>query len=128
MLSLAAQKWTTMAEALPTAPENRGWKLLARDRAAISTRELEKKRSAAVGRLELADAAEKAKRSDEAARIRREVIQEFGQFSDLEPILRQAKEKLPKPALPKVAPPEIDATKPGENATPKNAAASPGRS
>jgi serine/threonine-protein kinase len=101
LLSVSAQKWKAMADTLPPEAEFRGWKLLARARSDSALHELEKKRTAARSRLELADKAEAGEHADEAARIRQEVIIEYGRYPDLEPILKPARDKLPKSAVPK---------------------------
>jgi serine/threonine-protein kinase len=97
LLADAARKWREMAGVLRDKPELRGWVLLAETRAATVDKDLQSRRKAAEDRLDLAEKAEKAGASDDAARLRREILKDFGKFHDLKDILDRARPKGPAP-------------------------------
>jgi hypothetical protein len=111
----AARRWREMAAHVEEhSPNDRGWVLLARQRAEELEKAIADRRERAAEMLDRADALAHAGRAPEAAGLREDVARRYAAFADLADLVARARAGLtPEPAPPEPAPPE-----PGKSESP----------
>ncbi|MBX6315939.1 MAG: hypothetical protein IRY99_23950, partial [Isosphaeraceae bacterium] len=101
----ALRLWSDMARVLQEHhPEDRGWILLAQQKAEAVRKTLESRRAAVLQALRLAVAADRAGRTEEALRLRRDVLKQYGQYPELADLIRPLRLLLPLEEEEKAAP------------------------
>jgi eukaryotic-like serine/threonine-protein kinase len=102
----ALDLWRGLAEALKDQPENRGWYLLALQRADELTKAMSSRRKTVAELLDQADAAERDGHPEVAIRLRRGVLERYGQFTHLKDLLDRAQVGIPHEEPPPGAKPD----------------------
>jgi len=87
---VAADYWRRLADALAARPADRGWALLARERADDLAKAIEHRRAEVIGLLDQADRADQARHPELAAKIRREVVATYAIYPELAELIERA--------------------------------------
>jgi serine/threonine-protein kinase len=86
----AAQAWEAMAASLrPDEADERPWWLLAQKRAGVLRKEMSERRSFVLGQLQKIQQAELAGRNEDAATLRKNLLEHYGKYADLRDLLPQ---------------------------------------
>jgi len=91
----ALGRWREMAGALKDRAEDRSWMLLAEERAAELVAAMTDRAQAVAGFLERADAHDRDGRPDRAIADRRDILQRYGKYTHLAPLLDRARAGVP---------------------------------
>ena len=87
---VAADYWRRLAESLAANPADRGWALLARERAEDLAKSIGRRRAEVVGLLDQADHADRSGHPELAAKIRREVVATYSTYPELADLIERA--------------------------------------
>jgi len=87
---VAADYWRRLADALAARPADRGWALLARERADDLAKAIDHRRAEVAGLLDQAERADRAGRPELAAKIRREVVATYAIYPELAELIERA--------------------------------------
>jgi len=87
---VAADYWRRLADALADRPADRGWALLARERADDLAKAIDHRRAEVAGLLDQAERADRAGRPELAAKIRREVVATYAIYPELAELIERA--------------------------------------
>lgn len=114
----ARKMWNELAGVFKDAPDNRGWFLLAAQRAEQLEATITGRAKELADRLDQADKTELQGKYPLAAQLRQRLLDDFGKYPYLKGLLERASSKLPKIELPPTE-------RPGENAEPGESEPSP---
>jgi serine/threonine-protein kinase len=113
----AASRWREMAEELnPKEDRERGWYLLARNRAADLDRQIKARRTRVEMMLEQVKDAFDRGRPNEATKLQAQLVDEFGQYTDLDDLF--APEPQANPPAPAAEPPKATTDQPAPKPSP----------
>jgi serine/threonine-protein kinase len=107
---LAVAKWREMADVLRKSPEDRGWSLLATEKADELETTMAERRKAATAFLDQADLRERTGQFPLAIQLRRGVVDRYGKYVYLADLIERARAGLPQPE-PEPKPDEAAETK-----------------
>ena len=102
---VAARLWRELAAALESSPSDRGWHLLALERASKVAKEIEGRRRLVTDMLDQADRDDLKGEFEQANRLRSEVVNTYAIYPDLNDLIRRARAGLT-PSAPPTTPPE----------------------
>ena len=106
---VASHLWDDLADKLADRPDDRGWSLLARDRADELRKTMARRRARVVERLAEADRFEKAGGADQADQLRKAILAEYSGYPELADLLHpQSVAPPPGPSPRALIPPAAD--------------------